>query len=104
RGPLPWEHLPDSIAAYIGVRGSARALGRLAQASKQLFVGWRHRTRRPSFAYLLRTCYVLERSPLQLMSTDGREAPPALVSGSPRQAPLPRRTGPPPADIARLEA
>jgi hypothetical protein len=102
--PLPWDHLPDGIAACIPERGSARALGRRAHASKQLFVSWRHGTRRPSFGYLLRTCYVLDLSPLQLMSRGEQGVLVMRASASSRQVPLPQRLGPPPADLARIEA
>lgn len=101
---LPWDQLCDGVTAYTEARGSTRRLGGRVQASKQLFVAWRHRRRRPSFPYLLRTCYVLGLSPLRLMSMGSQEAPAARASSGPRRVPLPRRIGPPPADIARLEA
>jgi hypothetical protein len=101
---LPWDYLPDGIAACIAERGSARHLGRRVHASKQLFLSWRHGTRRPSFGYLLRACYVLNLSPLQLMSRGGQEVPVLRAAASSRQVPLPQRRGPPPADLARIEA
>jgi hypothetical protein len=102
--PLPWHHLPDGIAACIVERGSARHLGRRVHASKQLFLSWQQGTRRPSLGYLLRACYVLELSPLQLMSRGGWEVLVIRTAASSRQVPLPQRLGPPPADLARIEA
>jgi len=101
---LAWDRLSDGIAACTGTRGSARRLGRRVNASKQLFLGWRHRTRRPSFPYLLRACYALGLSPLQLITTDHEATAAALLAGQDRRVPVPRRTGPPKADTARVEA
>jgi hypothetical protein len=62
--PLPWHRLGDNLTLCTQTGGSLRQLGKRVTASKQLFSGWRNRTRRPSFPYLLRTCDAFGISPL----------------------------------------
>jgi len=103
-GPLPWHRLCGNITLCTQTGGSLRQLGHRVTASKQLFSGWRNRTRRPSFPYLLRTCYAFGISPLQLLAADRAAVEVALASGHPQPPPTPRRTGSATVDRPRVEA
>jgi hypothetical protein len=67
---LPWGQLSKGIAACVEAVGGCRALGRLMNASKMLFSGWLNGQRTSSFSYVLEVCYVLNLSPLQLMTVE----------------------------------
>lgn len=69
-GSLPWDQLSQGIAACVEAVGGRRALGRLMKASKMLFSSWLNGQRTPSFSYVLEVCYVLNLSPLQLMTVE----------------------------------
>jgi len=103
-GPLPWHRLCGNLALCTQTGGSLRQLGNRVTASKQLFSGWRNRTRRPSFPYLLRTCYAFGISPLQLLDDDRAAVQAALASGRPQPPPTPLRIGTATMDLPRIEA
>ncbi len=69
-GSLPWNQLSQGIAACVEAVGGCRMLGRLMKASKMLFSSWLNGQRAPSFSYVLEVCYVLNLSPLQLMTVE----------------------------------
>ena len=69
-GSLPWNQLSQGIAACVEAVGGCRTLGRLMKASKMLFSSWLNGQRAPSFSYVLEVCYVLNLSPLQLMTVE----------------------------------
>jgi hypothetical protein len=69
-GVLPWNALPVGIAACIEAVGGTRQLARIANVTNVLFSTWRKRQRLPSFTYVLEVGYVLNQSPLQLMTVE----------------------------------
>ncbi len=70
---LPWERLANGLALCSEIVGSSKQLAALASISKQLLSSWQNRKQMPSFERMLELCYVLDISPLLLM-TDNQEA------------------------------
>ena len=79
-GSLLWSELSTGIAACVEAVGGCRALGRLMNASKMLFSSWLNGQRTPSFSYVLEVCYVLDLSPLQLMTVEPEKLKKGLQS------------------------
>ena len=77
-GSPPWQALPQGIAACVEAVGGTRRLGRLVQVPGVLFSAWRKRQRTPSLTYVLAVSYVLDLSPLQLMTVEPRRLREAL--------------------------
>lgn len=69
-GSLPWDALSDGMAAATAAVGGTRAFGRLVHVPGVLFSSWQTRLRTPSFTYILAVGYVLNLSPLQLMTIE----------------------------------
>jgi hypothetical protein len=69
-GLLPWDELAVGIDACVKAVGGTRQLGRIAGVPNMLFSYWRNRKRMPSLNYLLQVGYVLDLSPLQLMTVE----------------------------------
>lgn len=69
-GSPPWQTLPLGIAACVAAVGGTRQLGRLVQVPGALFSAWQNRQRTPSLTYVLAVGYVLDLSPLQLMTVE----------------------------------
>ncbi|SRR5713226_784991 len=69
-GSLPWSDLSRGMAACVEAVGGGRAFGRLMKASKMVASSWLNKQRTPSFSYVLEICYVLNVSPLQLMTVE----------------------------------
>lgn len=103
-GSLRWEAFPAAIATCVQVIGSTRKLGKRVQASSQLFVAWQRGTRQPSFSYLLRVCYVLGVTPVQLLHPSREGLRTALAAVPSRPVPRQRRTMPAVGDLLEVEA
>ena len=69
-GSLPWSELSKGMAACVKAVGGGRAFGRLMKASKMVASSWLSEQRTPSFSYVLEMGYVLNVSPLQLMTVE----------------------------------
>ncbi len=69
-GSLPWSELSRGMAACVEAVGGGRAFGRLMKASKMVASSWLNKQRTPSFSYVLEMCYVLNISPLQVMTVE----------------------------------
>ncbi len=69
-GSLPWNNLPSGIDACIEAVGGTRQLARMANMTNMVFSTWRKQQRTPSFTYVLAVGYVLDFSPLQLMTVE----------------------------------
>jgi hypothetical protein len=69
-GSLPWSELSKGRAACVKAVGGGRAFGRLMKASKMVASAWLNKQRTPSFSSVLERCYVLNVSPLQLMTVE----------------------------------
>jgi hypothetical protein len=69
-GSLPWSELSRGMAACVESVGGGRAFGRLMKASKMVASSWLNKQRTPSFSYVLEMCYVLNVSPLQVMTVE----------------------------------
>ncbi len=69
-GSLPWSELSKGMTACVEAVGGCRAFGRLMKASKMVASSWLNKQRTPSFSYVLEMCYVLNVSPLQLMTVE----------------------------------
>ena len=80
-GSLPWDQVVPGIAACVEGVGGRRTLGRLMKASKMVFSSWLNGHRTPSFSYLLEIGYVLDLTPLQLMTVEPERLKKGLQSG-----------------------
>jgi hypothetical protein len=69
-GELPWNELAAGIDVCVKAVGGTRQLGRIAGVPNMLFSYWRNQKRLPSLNYLLQVSYVLDLSPLQLMTVE----------------------------------
>lgn len=69
-GSIPWNKLPDGITACVEAVGGTREFGRMLGVPHVLFSAWQTRKRIPSFTYVLAVCYMLDLSPLQLMTVE----------------------------------
>ena len=69
-GELPWHALPTGIAACVEAVGGCRQLARLVSVPNALFSAWQNRQRTPSLTYVLAVGYVLNLSPLQLITVE----------------------------------
>jgi hypothetical protein len=69
-GSLPWSELSKGMAACVEAVGGGRAFGRIMKMSKTVASSWVNKQRTPSFSYVLEMCYVLNVSPLQLMTVE----------------------------------
>lgn len=101
-GLLPWEKLAGGLALCSEIVGSAKQLASLTGISKQLLSSWQNRKQRPSFERILKLCYVLDISPLLLLSDNLDGLKEALQAREIYQQPPNRRLTPHPVD--RLQA
>jgi hypothetical protein len=69
-GSLPWHALAVGIAACVEAVGGCRQLARLVKVPNMLFSAWQNRQRTPSLTYVLAVGYVLNLSPLQLITVE----------------------------------
>jgi transcriptional regulator with XRE-family HTH domain len=69
-GILPWEQLANGLALCSEIVGNSKQLAALAGISKQLLSSWQNRKQMPSFERMLELCYVLDISPLLLMTNN----------------------------------
>jgi transcriptional regulator with XRE-family HTH domain len=90
-GLLPWEQLANGLALCSEIAGSSKQLAALAGVSKQLLSSWQSRKQVPSFERTLELCYVLDLSPLLLMSGNREALKEALQSGGAHRRPRTRR-------------
>ena len=72
-GLLPWEQIANGLVHCSEIVGSSKQLASLAGISKQLLSSWQNGKQTPSFERMLEFCYVLDISPLQLI-TKNKEA------------------------------
>lgn len=72
-GSLPWEQLSKGLTLCSEIVGGTKQLATRTGSSKQLLSSWQHHKQTPSFERMLELCYVLDTSPLLLM-TSNREA------------------------------
>src|SRR6266702_2295802 len=72
-GILPWEQLANGLVLCSEIVGSSKQLASLVGISKQLLSSWQNCKQTPSFKRMLELCYVLDISPLLLM-TGNQEA------------------------------
>jgi len=77
-GSLPWSAFPVGINACVEAVGGTRQLARIAHVPNILFSHWRNRKRTPSLTYVLEVGYVLNLSPLQLMTVEPERLKTAL--------------------------
>lgn len=105
-GSLPWDALSGGIAAVTAAVGGTRAFGRLVNVPGVLFSSWQTRLRTPSLPYVLAVGYVLDLSPLQLMTMEPEQLKEKLYAHMVTRPPprfkhrLPRSQG----DIASIQA
>src|SRR5262249_42011767 len=64
----PWEQLSNKLVLCAEIVGSAKQLASFAGIPKQLLSSWQNHKQTPSFERILEFCYVLNFSPLQLMT------------------------------------
>jgi transcriptional regulator with XRE-family HTH domain len=69
-GILVWEQLANGLALCSEIIGSSKQLASLVGISKQLLSSWQNRKQTPSFGRMLELCYVLDISPLLLMTNN----------------------------------
>jgi len=69
-GDLAWEQLANGLAHCSEIVGNSKQLASLVGISKQLLSSWQNRKQMPSFGRILELCYVLDISPLLLMTNN----------------------------------
>src|SRR6266702_29561 len=89
-GTLPWELLANGLALCSEIVGSAKQLAALVGISKQLLSSWQNRQQMPSFGRMLELCYVLDISPLLLMTNNLEALKEALHAREIHRHPQPR--------------
>ncbi len=92
----PWEQLSHRLALCAEIVGSAKQLASLAGIPKQLLSSWTNRKQTPSFERMLEFCYVLDISPLQLMTAGQDDLNEALQTRERHRQPRPKHYAPHP--------
>lgn len=86
-GSLPWSELSKGMTACVQAVGGGRAFGRLMKASKMVASSWLNEQRTPSFSYVLEMSYVLNVSPLQLITVEPEKLKERLLAEAPYRQP-----------------
>jgi transcriptional regulator with XRE-family HTH domain len=89
-GILAWEQLANGLALCSEIVGSSKQLASLVGISKQLLSSWQNRKQTPSFGRMLELCYVLDISPLLLMTNNLEALKEALHAREIHRHPQPR--------------
>lgn len=89
-GILPWERLANGLAICTEIKGSTKQLASLAGISKQLLSSWQNHKQTPSLERILELCYVLDISPLLLMTNNLEALKEALQGKEINRRPRPR--------------
>jgi transcriptional regulator with XRE-family HTH domain len=89
-GILPWGQLANGLALCSEIVGSSKQLASLVGISKQLLSSWQNRKQTPSFERMLEFCYVLDISPLLLMTNNLEALKEALQAREIARRPRPR--------------
>jgi len=101
-GILPWEQLAIGLALCSEIVGNSKQLAALAGVSKQLLSSWQNRKQMPSFERMLELCYVLDISPLLLITGNQEVLKEALHAREAHRQPLPKHL--PPHSVNREQA
>jgi transcriptional regulator with XRE-family HTH domain len=89
-GILPWEQFANGLILCSEIVGSSKQLASLVGISKQLLSSWQNRKQMPSFGRMLELCYVLDISPLLLMTNNLEALKEALHAREIHRHPQPR--------------
>lgn len=93
-GCLPLEQLTNGLALCVEIVGSAKHLAQLAGIPKQLLSSWLNHKQIPSFERILELCYVLNITPLQLMTNSAEILKEILRKKEIHRQPRPRHVAP----------
>lgn len=103
-GSLSWEQLANGLVLCSEIVGSSRRLASLVGISKQLLSSWQNGKQTPSLERMLEFCYVLDISPL-LLITDNKEAlKEALNTGEIHRLPRQKHFSPQPVNREQASA
>jgi len=89
-GTFPWEQLANGLILCSEIVGSSKQLASIVGISKQLLSSWQNRKQMPSFERMLELCYVLDISPLLLMTNNLEALKEALHAREIHRHPQPR--------------
>jgi transcriptional regulator with XRE-family HTH domain len=95
-GLLPWEQLANGLVICSEFVGSSKQLASLVGISKQLLSSWQNSKQSPSFERILEFCYVLNISPLLLITDDKSALKEALYARKIHRQPRPKHLPPHP--------
>lgn len=95
-GNLSWEQLAYGLILCAEIVGSSKQLASVVGISKQLLSSWQIRKQMPSFGRMLELCYVLNISPLLLMSNNQEALKEAVQAGETHQQPRSKHLSPHP--------
>jgi transcriptional regulator with XRE-family HTH domain len=95
-GTFPWEQLANGLILCSEIVGSSKQLASLVGISKQLLSSWQNRKQMPSFGRMLELCYVLDISPLLLMSNNQEALKEAVQAGETHRQPRSKHLSPHP--------
>ena len=90
-GSLPWKQLLVGLAACVTTIGSAARVAEMIGMSDANLLAWLKGKVTPTLNRLLELCYVLDVSPLQLMTTDPEVLSKTIQTSEVHRPPRPRR-------------
>jgi len=100
-GPLPWANVSLGLATCVKTVGRVNRIARLADLSDSAFSLWLHGKRLPSFKRFLELCYVLDISPLRLMTAKPADLKKTMRAPRTYRQPRPREDVPARVDRGR---
>jgi len=95
-GSLSWEQLANGLVLCSEIVGSSRQLASLVGISKQLLSSWQNSKQTPSFERMLEFCYILDISPLLLITNNKEALKEALHAREIHRLPRPKHFSPQP--------
>ncbi len=93
-GSLPWANVSIGLATCVKAVGRVNRITRLADLSDSAFSQWLHGKRIPSFKRFLELCYVLDISPLRLMTAKPADLKKSMRTPRTYRQPRPREVVP----------
>jgi len=103
-GPLHWANISTGLAACVEAVGDVKQIVRLADVPDSVFRQWLHGKRIPSFKRFLELCYVLDISPLRLMTAKPTDLKETMLTIQIHRQPRPREAVPASVDREHVQA
>lgn len=103
-GIFPWEQLANGLVLCSEIVGNSKQLASLVGISKQLLSSWQNHKQMPSFERILEFCYVLDISPLLLITNNKEALKRSLHTREIHQQPRPKHLSPHPVNREQVLA